>query len=126
MSSDLKVLCNKYDKLAGGRTFFFERSKNCPISTQWLRDQLTQAVQNSGMQFIQKPRVYDFRHNFATRNMMRWIDQKKDIFTLLPVLSAYMGHEKISHTLYYVHLMPERLLKSAGIDWEKLSKLYKD
>jgi len=126
MSSDLKKLCIEYDKLAGNRTFFFEQNNNIPISTQWLRDQLTQAVQFSKLQFRQRPRVYDFRHNFATRNMMRWIDQKRDIYTLLPVLSAYMGHEKISHTLYYIHLMPDRLLKSSGIDWEKFNKLYED
>jgi len=29
-----------------------------------------------------------------------------------------MGHTHLNETLYYVHLLPENLLKSPGIDWE--------
>lgn len=126
MSEELRDLCCKYNDLAGERIYFFQGQNGKPVQGQWINKQLKLAVSRTGIIFRQPPRVYDFRHNFATRNMMRWMDQKKDIFALLPVLSEYMGHKTINHTLYYVHLMPERLLKSAGIDWEKLNSLYKD
>ena len=126
MSEELKDLCCKYNALAGERTYFFQWHDGNPIKVTWINTQLKEAVRKTGISFRQLPRTYDFRHNFATRNMMRWMDQKKDIFALLPVLSEYMGHKTINHTLYYVHLMPERLLKSAGINWEKLNTLYKD
>jgi hypothetical protein len=31
-----------------------------------------------------------------------------------------MGHADLSATEYYVHLLPENLMKSAGINWEFL------
>jgi hypothetical protein len=31
-----------------------------------------------------------------------------------------MGHEHFSDTAYYIHILPERLLESAGVDWDTL------
>jgi len=28
-----------------------------------------------------------------------------------------MGHDDIAETLYYVHLLPENLIKASGIEW---------
>jgi hypothetical protein len=55
---------------------------------------------------------------------MRWIDNGNDIVTLLPYLSTYMGHSEITSTLYYIHLLPDRIRKSAGIDWKLFSIIY--
>lgn len=52
---------------------------------------------------------YTLRHNYATRTLMRWVEEGKDIGAWLPYLSAYMGHQKYSSTAWYVHLLPERL-----------------
>lgn len=70
------------------------------------------------------PRPYDLRHAFASRSIMKWIDQKLDVMVLLPFLSSYMGHSQITSTLYYVHLLPERIRKSAGIDWGQFTAVY--
>ncbi len=43
---------------------------------------------------------------------------------LLPYLSAYMGHTELTSTLYYVHLLLEKLRKSKGIDWDMLTQIY--
>ena len=56
---------------------------------------------------------------------MRWIDEGSDVMALLPYLSTYMGHSELNSTLYYVHLLPERMRISAGIDWELFSAVYK-
>lgn len=48
----------------------------------------------------------------------------KDVMELLPYLSAYMGHAELTATLYYVHMLPEKLWGSAGIDWKQLSLIY--
>jgi len=42
---------------------------------------------------------------------------------MLPYLQAYMGHETLAATAYYIHLLPEKLVKSSGIDWEALHEL---
>ena len=70
------------------------------------------------------PRPYDLRHAFATRNLMRWTDEGLDIMVMLPYLSAYMGHSHFQDTLYYVHLIPEKLRNSNEIDWASLESIY--
>ena len=77
----------------------------------------------SGISWRGTPRPYDLRHAFASRNIIRWIDSGRDVMELLPCLSAYMGHSELSSTLYYVHLIPERLRKSKGIDWDLLTRI---
>ena len=39
-------------------------------------------------------------------------------------LSTYMGHVSLEETLYYIHLLPERLKSSPGIDWKMLNDIY--
>jgi hypothetical protein len=57
---------------------------------------------------------------------MRWTDEGRDAMTLLPYLSAYMGHSQFQYTLYYVHLLPERLRGSAGVDWSQFDAIYRE
>lgn len=38
-------------------------------------------------------------------------------------LQTYMGHKDWEATAYYIHLLPEKLVKSAGIDWEAMNRL---
>ena len=68
--------------------------------------------------------TYDLRHNFATQTLMRWIDEGRDVMALMPYLSTYMGHVSLEETLYYIHLLPERLKSSPGIDWKMLNDIY--
>ena len=68
-------------------------------------------------------RVYDLRHRFATAVLNRWLDEKKDLGSRLPYLQTYMGHRDLEATAYYIHLLPENLIKSAGIDWEGMNHL---
>lgn len=48
-----------------------------------------------------KPRVYDFRHTFATECICRWMREGRDIDAMLPFLSAYMGHARYEDTLFH-------------------------
>ena len=65
-------------------------------------------------------------HAFASHNIMRWIDEGRDVMSMLPYLSTYMGHSEFRNTLYYVHILPERLRKSAGIDWSQFDTIFRD
>jgi hypothetical protein len=42
---------------------------------------------------------------------------------MLPFLRSYMGHDKLSETAYYIHILPENLIKSPGIDWDALNAI---
>lgn len=69
-----------------------------------------------------KPRVYDFRHTFATECICRWMREGRDIDAMLPFLSAYMGHARYEDTLYYVHMVPDFYERVGTVDrtaWEK-------
>lgn len=123
MSDDLCELCIRYDKIAGNRTWFFENNGK-PLSIQSLLYKFKTAWENSGLQAHGRPRPYDLRHAFATRTMMKWVDQKRDIMELIPYLSSYMGHKHFRNTMYYVHLLPEKLRESPGIDWSQFSSIY--
>ena len=122
MSGDMAGLCARYDALCDpGRTWFFERWDGAPYSAGWFRGVWKRALAASGVAWRGEPRPYDLRHAFASRNLARWIDDGNDVMSLVTVLSAYLGHSELSSTLYYVHLLPERLRASAGVDWELLS-----
>lgn len=127
VSSDLLGLCRKYAKAVRTETYFLERIPGERLNTCWVGRQFNLAWDSSGLEKRgQKPRPYDFRHNFATRTIIRWLDEGKDVHALMPFLSAYLGHATLDSTLYYVHLVPENLLRSQGIDWSSFSSLYQE
>jgi integrase len=64
-------------------------------------------------------RFHDLRHVFATTALTRWIESGANIKSKLGYLRAYMGHESINETLYYVHLLPETLLLDGK--WDTLT-----
>jgi len=50
------------------------------------------------------PTVHSLRHSFAVGNLARWGAEGRDINTVLPYLSAYMGHENLLGTERYLRL----------------------
>jgi hypothetical protein len=34
-----------------------------------------------------------------------------------------MGHEDIKDTLYYIHILPENLLSSKGVNWQQIESV---
>lgn len=126
ISEDMRILCVNYDRLAGTREWFFQHWDGGKFSTTWARNRFKGAWIRSGLSKSKSfPRPYDLRHSFATRALMRWVDEKRDVMALIPFLSAYMGHVSLEKTLYYVHLLPERLKASPGIDWNMLNEIYR-
>ncbi len=53
------------------------------------------------------PTVHSLRHSFAVHNLVRWAKEGKDVNTLLPYLSSYMGHENLLGTERYLRLTVE-------------------
>ena len=65
----------------------------------------------------------DLRHRYASATLQRWIDNGTDLNAKLPYLRTYMGHSTLSQTAYYIHMLPENLLKSPGIDWASFGEV---
>jgi integrase len=65
-----------------------------------------------------RPRLYDLRHTFACRTLLRWHCEGKDVNYWLPALSTYLGHEQVSHTYWYLTGIPE-LFAITAVKYER-------
>jgi len=54
-------------------------------------------------------RPYEFRHAFAVHRLTAWANEGVDIHTMLPLLSAYLGHLNIIGTEVYLKATPHLL-----------------
>lgn len=50
------------------------------------------------------PRLHDIRHSFAVHRLKKWVLNEEDITSLLPYLSAFMGHVDLRGTQHYLRL----------------------
>lgn len=66
---------------------------------------------------LPRPRLYDFRHTFVCRQLLDWYKNGADVNLMMPPLSTYLGHAKITHTYWYVTAIPE-LMEIAGARFE--------
>lgn len=123
MSSDMSKLAKHYDEkraiFARGSEYFFPSWEGSAFTNKqvgrYFRD--CWKLANPDVTNLPNVRVYDLRHRFASAVMIRWLDSGQPLMVKLPYLRAYMGHDNITETLYYVHLLPENLIKATGIDW---------
>lgn len=128
MAPDVAEMCkdyiNKVSLIYPDTEYFFPSPKGGPYQAKWLTNQFlslwNQTKKNGNTARV---RVYDLRHRYATAMMMKWLDEKVDIYVMLPYLSTYMGHTNISDTAYYIHLLPKNLLETSSIDWERFLNL---
>jgi len=129
MSDDVASLCAQYDNIVQGiypeREYFFPTLQDGAYAANTLIHLFRKCwrISFGNAESARIPRIYDLRHRFATAVIMRWMDEGKDVQALLPYLSAYMGHVKLSATAYYIHLLPSNLTQSASIDWSRFSDL---
>jgi integrase len=123
MSTDLTTLCQSYDekirKFLPSRVYFFEKSSGGNFSATYIQNLFWRCWKQAGISFDKQyhPRIFDWRHNFATHKIMQWIRDGRNVTNLLPYLSSYMGHESIEYTAYYIHLIPEHLKSLECTDW---------
>lgn len=110
-----------------GNDVFFIHTNGTPISSEQLTDLFQkcwkEANPDIGGDILPHLRPYDLRHRFASAILQRWIDAGKAPYVMLPYLRAYMGHEDIRDTLYYIHILPENLLSSKGVNWEQIESV---
>jgi len=114
VSPDVMGMCRKYNQiaesLAPNRTFFFQALSGNIHTKEWLRNAFRTCWDMSGNATGRGYcTAYILRHNFATQTLMRWAEEGKNLDSMVPYLSAYMGHASFSATYYYIYLLPERL-----------------
>lgn len=124
MSKNMLEMCCEYAEsrktFANGSEYFFPSPNGKPYTPVRLYNIFKKCWKsaNPDISDVELPsaRPYDLRHRFASEVMHRLLGEGKDLYAALPYLRTYMGHENFSSTAYYIHLMPENLVKSSGID----------
>lgn len=58
------------------------------------------------------------RHTFAVNRLRKWYQDGKDVQTLLPVLSTYLGHKQVSYTTVYLTMTTGLLSDAANLFFE--------
>lgn len=130
-AEDVTELLRQFDlkrKIAVGQSeFFFCNQDGSQLKLHHLDPAVKQCWQDAhpGIDPTELPRIraYDLRHRFASAVLQGWIDEGRNLYVMLPYLRAYMGHQSFSDTVYYIHLLPDRLMKSPGINWEKIDQV---
>lgn len=128
LSDDVLMMCKNYQAAVSGvfndQTYFFPSPEGTPYDHHWLKRQFRMIWKRvNGNESKTNAVVYSLRHRYATTMMMKWLNENADLYAMLPYLSTYMGHTHFSDTAYYIHLLPENLIRSSAIDWEHFSDL---
>jgi len=53
-----------------------------------------------------RPRLYDLRHTFACKRLLSWYEDDVDVDRMMPLLSTYLGHARVSDTYWYLTGIP--------------------
>jgi len=110
MSGDMLQMCKSYDnlmqRLVPDREWFFpgwDESK--PISKTSIDKKFSDFWNMTPYagKVDKKPTVHSLRHTYVVTKMNDWMNQGKDLQTMIPYLSRYLGHTSIDGTQYYYH-----------------------
>ena len=96
-----KTICDNFfimnrGQAVDGDSIYYAFVRSCKMAN--LRPDIT----GSGY-----PRIHDLRHTFVVRVILDWLNANKDVHTLMPALSTYVGHAGPSDTYWYLTGVPE-------------------
>jgi len=98
-------------------TYLFIGKKDKPLSGSLLDVIFSKIRTEAGIRredgAVYQPRIYDLRHTFATKRLINWYEEGKDVQQLLPVLSTFLGHQRLDYTSVYLS-MTDKLLEEAS------------
>jgi integrase len=132
MSGDMLAMCKEYDLrrniFGGDNPYFFPSHDGGALTSSMIYAAFNKAwkaaTQTKGSMRGRNVRVYDLRHRFASACLNRWLDNGENLMVMLPYLRAYMGHDQMDETAYYIHILPENLVKSSAIDWDAFNGMF--
>ena len=111
MSSSLTEVCRQYADIAHPDpipdAYFFAHLDGRPLTRDNVYRRFREVLWQSGISHGGKgkgPRLHDLRHSFSVHTLKAAVDRGVDVYTMLPVLSAYLGHNSTISTEQYVRL----------------------
>lgn len=130
MSDDMLAFARRYELrrkiFSCGNPYFFPSANGGALTTETVYSAFNRAWSHADLagKYPGKVRVYDLRHRFASACLNRWLDNGENLLAMLPFLREYMGHRNLSETAYYIHILPENIIKSSAIDWDKFNAMF--
>jgi len=104
-----------------GSAPFFVTRRSAPLTVALVQSSFQRLRTNAGVRRDDsaryQPRLHDFRHTFAVHRLIAEYRENKNVQKLLPQLSTYLGHARISSTQWYLTMTPE-LLNEASLRFE--------
>ena len=109
MSPILTDRCKKYVQLirnnADAKDYLLPSPDKGPYSKRAINTSFRQILFDANIPYNgQGPRLHDLRHTFAVNCLKKWVVAGNDINSMLPLLSAYLGHKNLKGTQYYLRL----------------------
>jgi integrase/recombinase XerD len=103
--------------LAKSAAFFMTRRSD-PLTVALVESSFQRLRAHAGVRRVDharyQPRLHDLRLTFAVHRLTEGYRGKQNVQKLLPQLSTYMGHARISSTQWYLTMTPE-LLREANL-----------
>jgi len=90
------------------RFFVSLNGSDCSVNTVY--EIFQDLLKMAGIPFIGNhhgPSLHTFRHTFAVTSLAQMAEAGVDLYSSLPILSAYLGHQSLSSTDNYVRLTAE-------------------
>lgn len=107
LSDRLKDYCLRIHEICPDTEWLFPQYGGKQLSETWLYVWFRKLLVAAGITHHGKgrgPRLHDLRHTFAVHSMRQMENDGLDLYTVLPILSAYLGHSNISATEQYLRL----------------------
>ena len=130
LADDVLEMCRNFNAqmqdFFPSRNFFFAKNSADPYDYRWIGMVFRNIREGLRIESRSEnpPRLYDLRHTFATHRLYRWMREGKDLYSVIPYLSSYMGHSKLTETFYYVHLVPGMFEEMSGFSYEPMAEIF--
>ena len=69
------------------------------------------------------PRVHDLRHTYIVHCIEKWLEEKKNINVMLPILQTHVGHTSLKSLEHYFQITQNMINEIGKISENKLGKL---
>lgn len=112
-----KSLTVKYQKyfdrvhsISNPKDYFFQSDYGNRYCTTAIENQFRELLWECDIPYHGRkkgPHLHDLRHAFTVHCLQKAMNENKDIYEFLPVLSTYLGHSTLEGTQKYLHLTAE-------------------
>ena len=107
INNELNNLIMKYIEMfhsfSNDNSFLFAGRNNDPYTRFTIYKRLRVILEQCGIEHNEQC-LHSFRHTFCVHCLKKWVLEKKDLMTYLPILKTFLGHDSFRETAYYLKL----------------------